>query len=175
LTSLPNVFSGNIAYNNLFYNSASPDFSRFPTHDYNTFINSGGAHSETNGTTATSGDPFVDFANLNFALKAATTVGKALPAPYTFDPIGAMRGADGVWDRGAFEFVSGAPPPPPPSGSACDVNSDGTTNVVDVQQEVNQALGIATCKADINKDGQCTVVDVQRVVNAALGGQCVSP
>jgi hypothetical protein len=67
------------------------------------------------------------------------------------------------------------PPPPPPSGSACDVNGDSLTNVVDVQQEVNQALGIATCKADINKDGQCTVIDVQRVVNAALGGQCVSP
>jgi hypothetical protein len=67
------------------------------------------------------------------------------------------------------------PPPPPPSGSACDVNGDGATNVIDVQQEVNQALGIASCTADINKDGQCTVVDVQRVVNAALGGQCVSP
>ena len=66
-------------------------------------------------------------------------------------------------------------PPPPPSGSACDVNQDNTTNIVDVQQCVNQSLGVATCTADINKDGICNVVDVQRVVNAALGGQCVSP
>ena len=64
---------------------------------------------------------------------------------------------------------------PPPSGSACDVNKDNTTNIVDVQQCVNQSLGVATCTADINKDGVCNVIDVQRVVNAALGGQCVSP
>ena len=64
--------------------------------------------------------------------------------------------------------------PPPPSSSACDVNKDNITNVADVQQCVNQSMGIATCTADINKDGICNVVDVQRVVNAALGGQCVT-
>ena len=69
---------------------------------------------------------------------------------------------------------SGVPPPPPPSTSACDVNQDNTTNIVDVQQCVNQSLGVATCTADINKDGICNVVDVQRVVNAALGGQCIT-
>jgi hypothetical protein len=66
----------------------------------------------------------------------------------------------------------GAVVTPPPS--ACDVNSDGTTNVSDVQLIVNQAIGVATCSADINKDGSCNVIDVQRVVNAALGGQCVT-
>jgi hypothetical protein len=66
-------------------------------------------------------------------------------------------------------------PPPPPSGSRCDVNADGLTNVIDVQLTANQAIGSSSCTADINQDGQCTVVDVQRVVNAALGGQCVSP
>jgi hypothetical protein len=110
---------------------------------------------------------------------AAINAGKALATDgfINKDMDGKTRGADGTWDVGAYEFSSGSPPPPPPppSGSACDVNSDGTTNVVDVQQEVNQALGTASCTADINKDGQCTVVDVQRVVNAALGGQCVSP
>jgi glucose/arabinose dehydrogenase/PKD repeat protein len=66
--------------------------------------------------------------------------------------------------------------------SACDVNGDNTTTVVDVQLSVNQALGVAAClaagqpgSADINKDGQCNVIDVQRIVNAALGGICVSP
>jgi len=59
--------------------------------------------------------------------------------------------------------------------SACDVNGDAATNVVDVQLAVNQALGVTACAADINNDGVCNVIDVQRVVNAALGGQCVSP
>jgi len=60
------------------------------------------------------------------------------------------------------------------SSSACDVNKDGTTNVSDVQLEVNMALGVAPCTNDINTDGSCNVADVQRVVNAALGGQCVT-
>ncbi len=58
--------------------------------------------------------------------------------------------------------------------SACDLNRDNSTNVIDVQLEVNMALGVTPCTADINKDGACNVVDVQRVVNAALGGQCVT-
>lgn len=59
--------------------------------------------------------------------------------------------------------------------SPCDVNQDGSTNVLDVQQMTSQALGAATCAADINKDNLCNVIDVQRVTNAALGGACVSP
>jgi hypothetical protein len=66
--------------------------------------------------------------------------------------------------------VPGGTPPPPPS--ACDVNGDGSTNVADVQLEVNMALGISTCT---NPSGACSVVSVQRVVNAALGGTCVAP
>jgi len=84
----------------------------------------------------------------------------------------------GTWlgQMATFKLASAPPPPPPPpppSGSACDVNADGITNVVDVQLEVNMALGSTTCAADLNKDGLCTVVDVQRVVNAALGQKCV--
>ncbi|OGR47010.1 MAG: hypothetical protein A2X37_05685 [Elusimicrobia bacterium GWA2_66_18] len=57
--------------------------------------------------------------------------------------------------------------------SACDVNRDGTTNVVDVQLQVNAALGTAACASDLNRDGSCNVIDVQRVVNVGLGGQCL--
>jgi len=57
--------------------------------------------------------------------------------------------------------------------SACDVNRDGSTNVVDVQLQVNQALGAAACASDLNRDGSCNVIDVQRNVNAGLGGSCV--
>ena len=57
--------------------------------------------------------------------------------------------------------------------SACDVNRDGSTNVVDVQLQVNQALGAAACTSDLNGDGACNVIDVQRIVNTSLGGQCI--
>ncbi len=57
--------------------------------------------------------------------------------------------------------------------SACDLNRDWATNVVDVQLQVNQALGAAACTSDLNRDGVCNVIDVQRSVNASLGGQCV--
>lgn len=62
-----------------------------------------------------------------------------------------------------------------PCLSACDVNQNGSTDVLDMQAAVNQALGLAPCSADINGDGQCSVLDVQRVSAAALGGQCVTP
>ena len=68
--------------------------------------------------------------------------------------------------------LTSAPTVPPPS-SACDLNSDGMVNALDVQIAINQALGINACStADLTGNGQCTVVDVQRVINASLGGAC---
>ena len=58
--------------------------------------------------------------------------------------------------------------------SPCDVNHDGSINVVDVQLVINQALGFAACSADLNSDGVCNIVDVQRVISAALGGACLA-
>lgn len=104
LSEFPTRYGNNVASNNLWYNSTSPSFGRFATHDYNYFINSGGSHSEANGTSAASGDPFVDYANLNFALKAATAAGQTLGSPYTLDALNTIRGADGIWDRGAYEY-----------------------------------------------------------------------
>ena len=108
LSTFPNIASGNVAYNNLFYNSSSPDFSKFATHDYNHFINAGGNHSEANGTAAASGDPFVNLAGLDFRLKAATAAGMNLQAPLNVDPLGKTRGSDGTFDRGAFEYGGAA-------------------------------------------------------------------
>jgi M6 family metalloprotease-like protein len=57
--------------------------------------------------------------------------------------------------------------------SPCDLNQDGSTNVVDVQQSVNRALGITPCTTgDLDGNGSCNVVDLQRVVTAVLGGAC---
>ena len=57
--------------------------------------------------------------------------------------------------------------------SACDLNRDWATNVVDVQLQVNAALGVTACTSDLTGDGVCNVIDVQRGVNAGLGGSCV--
>lgn len=107
-STLPIRLSGNIAENNLHYNCSSVDFAVFGTHNYNHFINSGGTHSEANGTTAASGDPFVAFATLNFHLTANTTAGLTLSSPYSMDPDGVTRGSSGAWTRGAYEYVSGS-------------------------------------------------------------------
>ena len=50
--------------------------------------------------------------------------------------------ADGVartTDRGAYQFTTGTPPPP--TSSACDVNKDNVTNVVDPLGGVPHGLG----------------------------------
>jgi hypothetical protein len=90
-------------------------------------------------------------------------------ADVTSDYVGTARPQGAGYEIGAYEYIA--------TGSPCDVNGDGSTNVVDVQQNVNTALGITACTStyDMNKDGLCNVIDVQRVTNAALGGQCVSP
>jgi len=112
LVSLMNVISGNDAFNNLWYNTDSPQFSKFPSHDYNHFINAGGSHSEAHGSSATTGDPFQNYAARDFRLKAATAAGTALASPFNIDMFGNVRGADGTWDRGAVEFTGAAITPP---------------------------------------------------------------
>lgn len=59
------------------------------------------------------------------------------------------------------------------TGSGCDLNKDGTINVVDGQLAINMSLGITPCTANIAGSGVCNSVVVQRVMNAALGSPCV--
>jgi hypothetical protein len=58
--------------------------------------------------------------------------------------------------------------------SACDLNKDGVTNVVDGQLAVNMSLGLTTCTANIAGAGICNSTVVQRIMNAALGSSCVT-
>jgi len=57
--------------------------------------------------------------------------------------------------------------------SRCDLNQDGTVNVVDVQLATDMDLGSIPCTADIDGLDVCNATVVQRVVNAALGQVCV--
>lgn len=60
-----------------------------------------------------------------------------------------------------------------PTFSKCDVNTDGSVNVIDVQLSINQALQPTSCSTgDVDRNGTCNVIDVQLVVNSSLGSGC---
>jgi hypothetical protein len=128
----------NQVYNNLFVNCKSVGLEG--SHDYNQFINAGDAHGEPNGRSAASGDPFVNAAGFDFRLKAATAPGLALSAPFNKDMNDAMRGADGVWDRGAFEYVVGSPPPTSSSESIFTTQTPASLSLSD-GANINYELG----------------------------------
>jgi hypothetical protein len=110
--------SGNIVRNNLLYksNAGMPRNSAgVIDHDYNSVFDGTGALSEPHGQYA-SGNPFVNPAAGRYELTFATDpADDAIGSAYRTDADGKIRGADGVWDRGAYEYVgakSTAPAPP---------------------------------------------------------------
>lgn len=98
---LINGGSGNVIRNNLYYDIASH------------VSTACSANTCSNNVKATS-SPFVAYPN-NLRLTGPTAAGTALSAPYNLDLYGSARGADGVWDLGAFEFASGSPGLPAPT------------------------------------------------------------
>lgn len=74
--------------------------------------------SSDNGFQLLASDPFVNSANKDFRLVAPSMAGVPLSTSYAEDMLGSTRGADGSWDRGAFEFVSGPPDTTPPASPA---------------------------------------------------------
>jgi hypothetical protein len=63
---------------------------------------SGGCNQNLSGSA-----PLANYAGRNLTLTAATAAGTALSSPYNIDMYGNVRGADGNWDRGAFEYSGG--------------------------------------------------------------------
>jgi alpha-mannosidase len=59
-------------------------------------------------------------------------------------------------------------------GSKCDINGDGSINVLDLQRLVNAILtATGSSSEDLNGDGQVNVLDLQILVNVILGtGVC---
>jgi len=105
--------SNNAAYNNLWYNcvrTAHSGVSISHSWYYNT-QNDGDNTDVQFGM----GDPFVNLANENFHLSFATQNGYHLSSPYNVDADGNIRGADTVWDLGAFEYGSGGGSQRPPA------------------------------------------------------------
>jgi hypothetical protein len=122
--------SNNRVYNNIWFHNDVNTLAINATHDYNWFydnirtdgcspacdMNPGAVSAEAHAQAGT-GNPFVNWdgvsdpAGANFHLKAATNPGLTLAAPFNIDMSGNVRGADGTWDRGAYEF-GGTPPTP---------------------------------------------------------------
>jgi hypothetical protein len=98
--------SNNVAYNNLWYNCVRTAHSGVTISQswyYNTQRDS-----DDKDVQIGAGNPFVDLANEDFRLSSATSSGKSdLGSPYNVDAYGNIRGSDGVWDRGAYEYNSG--------------------------------------------------------------------
>jgi hypothetical protein len=127
-----------VVENNLWYSSNTPAFA-LPsgwTEDYNTYLNtpaptfSGGGQSGQGAhdivVASSAPNPFMGWpANTpwNDDLVASLTsensdwtAGLTLSSPYNQAPNGIIRGVDGSWDRGAYQYASGGPPPAAPTG-----------------------------------------------------------
>lgn len=104
--------TGNEVRNNAWYASVRTNNSFNGTISHNWYYNTvQDGDSTTTKTVCTSGcDIFTSIGGKDFHLKAPTAAGTVLTAPYNADMNGAIRGADGNWDRGAFEFGSSNTP-----------------------------------------------------------------
>jgi hypothetical protein len=104
-----NVWYGSVRTNNSFSGTISNNWY------FNTLVD--GDATATKTVCASGCDIFTSIAGKDFRLKTGIGGGMAVGAPYNIDMNGASRGADGTWDRGAFEFnTSGATMLQPPSG-----------------------------------------------------------
>ncbi len=105
-------------YNNLIYNGVAGIGANFTgKKDYNAYFKTTNTPTEAHGQIGT-GSPFVNEADNDLHLIGATNAGISISAPTIGNIIdnmtdidGKIRGADGVWDRGAFEFGGNTPLP----------------------------------------------------------------
>ena len=81
---------------------------------------------------------FVNLAGRNYHL-AAPLAGISLAAQYNQDMDGNTRGADGVWDRGAYEFGAGGDPLPSLTSSV--INAAGTQIALTFSEAVTAGAG----------------------------------
>lgn len=114
------IVPGIVIYNNIWMNTnnCGPHDGPGEMMDYNSYYqNSSNSNDNSAHKQTSSSNPFANYtANslAGFALKASTAAGVTLSAPYNTDLTGAIRGADGVWDRGAYEYNAGASSLPNP-------------------------------------------------------------
>lgn len=99
----------NFIYNNIWFNSNQPGIMGATlASDYNLYARVTAPYNddyknEPHGEFLQI-DPFVSSPNADYHLRAPTSAGLVLFSPLTLGREGKVRGADGVWDRGAFEY-----------------------------------------------------------------------
>jgi hypothetical protein len=101
---------GSSIQNNILYNVTAP-FAEGTDgfHDYNAVS---GANPETHGVANLPSDAFIDYPNGNYRIAATVGTGyprnqgTALGAEYNSDMDGNLRGSDGAWDMGAYEYTA---------------------------------------------------------------------
>lgn len=105
-----NETTGNYVYNNIAYNCRPG--SGAADSDYNLYNDSDDAAGETNGQYWSAGTVlFTDYGSQDFTLDTNTAAGTTLSSEYATDSLDNTRGADGLWDRGAYEYgVAGEDP-----------------------------------------------------------------
>jgi hypothetical protein len=130
------VIKNNLAYNTMqnngtWFNSLNSGIGS--SEDYNTYLNLGSSAptlDQHDFAINSAPDPFVNSAGYNYLLSSETVAPHlndgistyALLPANTIDPTGATRGADGTWDRGAFEFNGTAARPNPPQNLGASVH-----------------------------------------------------
>ena len=144
-------------HNSILYDDAAwsnGNFSNVNAHNYNHFaaISPSGVFGEANGSNSPT-NPFVNIAGDDFGLTAAQAA--AIPpgqnltgvAPYNsrpgynMDMFGNVRGADNKWDRGAIEFVSGAPVDPLPTVSSVVIAPAGNQATLTFSEAIQFGAG----------------------------------
>ena len=108
---------GNVIQNNIWYSSVRTGNQVNATVSHNWYYNTvqDGDSSSTKVVCTSNCSIFVDAAGKNLGLAMPVPAGIALSSPYNIDPSGQTRGADGTWDRGAFEYRSGGTAPTAPA------------------------------------------------------------
>lgn len=111
--------SGSVAHNNIWYDIGTIGMT----------VACGAATCSNNTFSGLTSGNFVSVGTQNFRLTGAIA-GTSLSSPYNQDMDGVTRGADGTFDRGAFEFDEGGEPPPPPTGLTLDFDVTLTNGVI---------------------------------------------
>jgi len=112
-----NQGSSNYTFNNIWHNCENVSFTN-TTHDYNVFTGNN-TYGEEHAEIGINNSIFLNYNGNDFRLTSATDPGNSdLGSPYNVDLTGQTRGADGNWDRGAYEYAGagGNSPPDPPTG-----------------------------------------------------------
>jgi hypothetical protein len=97
----------------------------------------------------------------------------SFPAPSTSLtlPLSGMIGVNAAADSPGIAVTSGPVFTLAPL-SPCDINTDGTIDLLDVRNVVDQIERVVPAVTDLNGDGRTDVIDLQRVINAVVDGVC---